>query len=296
MTDLETRLADALRDAGERAPHAGDLVAPARARLRRRRRTTAAVVAAAVAVVAIPVGASLQGGDESRDPDVAAIVPDGWRTESYRDLTLHVPEEWIQGSGSSWCDTASGEDPVPQVNRPGSADDTLCNPVYGYGVVFLDSTTLPRFVTFPKQSYQATVATANTSAHIAAESQEQLEQIRASVDTIEGVDPNGCPPRYFNGQIHGDREASVCRYGNGGWLIQSERLDRAETDALRQALLHAAERKATPPGLGARVVPEYVLVIIDGGKVFVSEESVGFNGRVVVLTEAIRSLTDMLEP
>lgn len=292
MTDLETRLTDALRGAGERAPHAGDLVGPARARLRRRRRTTAATVAAAVAVVAIPV--VIQLADQGNEPEVTTIVPDEWRTESYRDMTLQVPATWGYGAGTDWCTAGAA---APQVSRPSAPDNQRCTPAYGYGVVFREES-LDLFTDemFPENAYYDTLGTADARVWIAAESQEQLEQIRASVDTIEGVDPNGCPPRYFNGQIHGDREASVCRYGDGGWLIQSERLDRAETDALRQALFQAAERKATPPGLGARVVPDFVLMIIDGGKVFVSEESVGFNGRVVVLTAAIRRFTDMLEP
>ena len=69
MSDLETRLSEGLAGTAGRAPRPTDLAAGARAGLRRRRRTTTAVVAAALAVVAVPVGVAVVGGEAGRRPD-----------------------------------------------------------------------------------------------------------------------------------------------------------------------------------------------------------------------------------
>lgn len=305
MTDLETRLADALRDAGRRAPHAGDLVAPARARLRRRR-TTAAVVAAVVAVVAIPVGVQL--AQQSTEPDVATVVPDGWRTESYRDLTLRVPVTWEIGVMNNWCTQGrrSPQEVTPRVTRPGmSADLILCHPMSGYGVKFgpgvagepIDPSSVP------DGAFWAEVETPEATALIVAETQEQLQQIQASVAIVEDVDPNGCATKPWVSDPHSDQEASVCRY-DSGWLAQSQRLDSDETDALRRALFAAPE--ITPPDQEVAelceetVENDFVAVVIDGGEVLVDLEGecgaprAYYNGHVVVATQEIRRWTDML--
>src|SRR5687768_7266272 len=106
MGDLGTRLSEGLAGTAERAPRPTGLAAGARGRLRRRRRTTTAVVAAALAVVAVPVGVAVVGGEagdgpDGRDPTTVADVPDGWRTETWHDLSVDVPPEWGFGGGAS---------------------------------------------------------------------------------------------------------------------------------------------------------------------------------------------------
>lgn len=291
MTDLEQRLVDSLADVGGGAPHPGDLATGARSRLRRRRRTTAAAVAAVLVVVAVPVGASLLSGHA---PDVAE-KPERWRTESYRDMTLSVPSDWGYSSGSDWCDKGvSLAEAEPRVTRPGSADDTLCGPTYGYGIVFAPAGfDFERgFVTFPQGAHEATIETAQASVHISTQSEEQLHQIRTSVERITDADPNGCPiptTRVFGHT----NPASVCRYDTDGNLLeQSERLSDDQTDALRRALAAAPEqaRGRACGGVGS----EYVLVLIDGRKVQVfydarcSAANVAIiNNRRVELTEDV---------
>lgn len=238
MSDLETRLSEALRGAGERAPQPGDLVAPAHVRLRRRRRTTAAVVAAAVAVVAVPLGVALgEGGEQStdrQDPTVVDSVPSDWRVESYRDLTLRVPPDWTYGGGTDWC--LDGEDPQsapPQVSRAGGAVRAIaCRPAYGYGVVFAPEH-LDVFLgdeTFPSDAHYDTFGTEQARVWIAAESEEQLRQIVASAHEIDGVDANGCPPIVDPDSISSSERVSVCRYDSGE-LEQSELLSVEDSAA-----------------------------------------------------------------
>jgi len=232
MTDLETRLTEALRGAGERAPHPGDLVAPARAWLRRRRRTTVAVVAAAVAVVAIPVG--IQLADQRTEPEVTTIVPDDWRTESFRDLTLRVPADWGYDGGPDWC----AGDGAPAIDRgEGFQTRVDCDPRLTYGVQFraLPAEVHERPKGVPVDAVVDVVGTGSTSAWIVAESQEQLVQIVASAREIEDVDAKGCPPVVDpDAQGTGDR-VSVCRYDSGD-LEQSELLSVADSQALARAV------------------------------------------------------------
>lgn len=235
MTDLETRLADALRDAGERAPHTGDLVAPARARLRRRRRMTAVVVAAAVAVVAIPVG--LQLAQQRTESEVTTVVPDGWRTESFRDLTLRVPGDWGYQGGPDWC-LGNGR---PAVTRTeGWLVRAGCEPRFTYGVQFRDvpPEVFPEPTDVPDDAVLELVGTSSTSAWIVAESEDQLAQIKASAHENDGVDANGCPSVFDPELASTDDRVSICLFESGE-LELSELLSDADSAAVRSAVADA---------------------------------------------------------
>ena len=125
MSDLETRLSEGLAGTAERAPHPDRPRPPGPVcRLRRRRRTTTAVVAAALAVVAIPVGLTVVGGEaagggpDGRDP---TTVAEASRRLADRDLARplasSVPPEWAFGGGTSWCTAGSLE----RGRRPGQS-------------------------------------------------------------------------------------------------------------------------------------------------------------------------------
>ncbi len=120
MTDhFEERVRAALA-AGVGDPSVSGLADRARSRLRARRRTTGTVVAAAVAVAAVPVVLALtlpgdapdrspvspQTSDSTPSPSPSPdgdAVADGWRVESWRNVTLQVPDDWGYGGGTDWC-------------------------------------------------------------------------------------------------------------------------------------------------------------------------------------------------
>lgn len=248
MSDLEQRLTDALRGAGEQAPHPGDLVTPARARLRQRRRTTAAAVIAAVVVVAIPVGVQL--ARQGVEPEVTTVVPDAWRTESYRDLTLRVPATWGHQGGPDWC---SG-DGKPAVTRgEGFLVNASCSPRFTYGVRFRDVPAQlharPKGV--PADAVLDVVGTGSASAWIVAESQEQLAQIVASGHQIDGVDANGCPAVFDPELVSVDDRVSICLFESGE-LQQSELLSAADSAGARTAVADAPRDEG-----GFVACPEY---------------------------------------
>jgi Asp-tRNA(Asn)/Glu-tRNA(Gln) amidotransferase C subunit len=236
MPDLETRLSEALREASEDRPRVADLADGARSRLRRRRRTTAAAVAAALVMVAVPVGLTLASRDASPD---AVSVPDSWRTESFRDLTLRVPADWTYQGGRDWC-LGSG---LPAVTRTeGFLTNAACEPRFSYGVQFRDvppeDFAEPKGV--PDDAVLELVGTSGTSAWVVAESEEQLAGIVESVRQIDGVDPNGCPP-VVDPEAKGVGErVSVCRYDSGE-LEQSELLS-VEDSARAEEAVDAAPR------------------------------------------------------
>lgn len=245
MTDLESRLGAALRVAGDAAPHAGGLADGARARLRRRRRTTLAGVAVAVVVaVAAPLG--LRAGLTGGDPEVTTAVPDGWRTESFRDLTLRVPDDWGFQGGPDWC----LGDGSPAVTRTeGWVTNAACTPRFTYGVQFRDVPPglFPEPKRVPDDAVLELVGTASASAWIVAESEQQLTTIVESVEQIDGVDANGCPPVLGpNLEATGER-VSVCRYDSGE-LEQSELLSVEDSAEAARAV------SAAPVDMGGLVV------------------------------------------
>ncbi|MEZ5097334.1 MAG: hypothetical protein R2731_15315 [Nocardioides sp.] len=258
MTDVETMLRDALHAAGERSPAAGDLVGGARARLSRRRRARAAVVAAAVAVAAIPVGFALTGTSDS-PPELIAPTPmpqppQGLRAESWRDLTVQVPDHWGYGALDQWC--AQGRRAAPAVQRPGDGDaqtDVGCTPTTGYGLRFED----PALASYPASKiwqpmdaerypadawvgFRSAAAGEHAAVLVVAADEATVEQILRSVRAVDALDPNGCAVRLSEMMTRGTTPdvtmLSVCHYDPDGWLTQSEQLSVADSQQALEAL------------------------------------------------------------
>ncbi|QBR93564.1 hypothetical protein [Nocardioides euryhalodurans] len=304
MTDrLEQRLADGLAGTAERAPHPGDLGAGARVRLRRRRRTTAATVAAALAVVAIPVGLTVLGGggsagDPDRDePTVTDSVPTGWRTETWRDLSLSVPPEWTWGGGTSWCTEGSLEEAGSQVSRPGGMVPAIaCEPSYGYGAHFLEPSRgeLPpgtegavqqyRGSRYPEDSWIGYVSTGQAAVWVVTDERTLTRQVLDSVEPVGEVDANGCATRLEMSAPSTSGRVSVCRYAGDGWLEQSELLSKAGSQQAAAALGSA------PPAEGHLCAStSAVTVRLVGGGV---DATLDLTCEELVLTYGQRRLTE----
>lgn len=136
MTDLESRVREALDSAAGSAPPATGLAEAARRRRRGHRRRSVALTAVGVAVVlvagvagvrslqetsVVPVPDRVAPGDATSaapspepDPDP---VPPGWRVETWRGVSVEVPDDWAAGSRSDWCAGRAGPE-VPVVERP----------------------------------------------------------------------------------------------------------------------------------------------------------------------------------
>ena len=234
MTDLDERLTRALQHAAEGAPHVGDL----------------ANACTDPAAQATPYdgggggrrprgGCHPAGRDRHRWPTSGHQRPgrDDWRTESFRDLTLQVPADWGHHGGPDWC-AGSGE---PAVTRgEGFLTTVDCEPRLTYGVQFRDvsASAHPRPKGVPADAVLDVVGTGSTSAWIVAESEEQLEQIRASAHEIDGLDANGCPPTVDPDGDSAGARVSVCRYDSGE-LEQSELLSVEDSASAQAAVAEA---------------------------------------------------------
>ena len=273
MSDLETRLSEALSGTAGRAPHPTDLATGARSRLRRRRRTTAAVVAAALAVVAIPVVVSVVGGSGSgdgtdrRDSTVADSLPADWRTETWRDLSVTVPPDWTYGGGTSWCTSGSLEQAGSRVSRPGGVIPMIaCEPSYGYGVHFSEPSSgeLPpgtegvvqqyRGSRYPDGSWIGYASTGAAAVWVVTDDRTTTRQVLDSATPVGEVDGNGCATRLEMAAPSTSEQVSVCRYAEDGWLEQSERLSTADSASARRAVAAAPGSSCTPDPLGGTVV------------------------------------------
>jgi hypothetical protein len=261
MSDFESRVRDALGAGASGAPEAVGLAAAARGRARARRRTTVAVAAVAVlALVAVPAGvlalrdSGHSGPGVAKDPtdSPSSVVPDGWRTETWHDLEVQVPDDWGYGALSTWCISADQPgDPV--VQRPeGAVEMIACIPASGYGISFFDSAVVtklgpegkarePGDASLPEGAWTG-FATVDGGAGVAvvAATEELAQQVLDSAVRVDGVDGNGCAPKTAKAPGVGDEDAvSVCRYDAAGLLVQSERLTgRDASDAV--AALEAA--------------------------------------------------------
>ena len=72
-------------------------------------------------------------------PSVSAVEDTaGWRTESYRNVTLQVPDSWGYGALDQWCVGADGGPGTPVVQLPfGAQTQVGCSfPSIGYGLQF----------------------------------------------------------------------------------------------------------------------------------------------------------------
>lgn len=257
MSDLERRLTEGLAGTAGRAPHPGDLVTGARDRLRRRRRTAATVLVTALAVVAIPVGLTLVASEDERRPErrestVAEPVPDDWRVETWRDLTLRVPPEWGWGSGSDWCSRdESAATATPAVSRPDRPVRTLgCAPTYGYGVHFFERSggELPpgtegvvqqyRGRRYPYGAWLGYASSGTAAIWVVTDSRALSRQVLDSTEVVGETDPNGCASLVPPVAPGGDRQVSVCHY-DSGVLEQSERLSLEDSRSVGEAVRSA---------------------------------------------------------
>ena len=246
MNDLETRLRDTLSDRATAAPDAIDLAAGARRRLRRRRTTWGVAAAAAVVVAAIPVGLGLGQVRDSSDPapdDSAPVaseappVTDGFRAETWRDLTLEVPDDWGHG-GSDWCvGGATLADAGPRVARPDTMTSRiLCSPPNGYGVTISSSATFdPAYASgdvwrydtegvvnaqYPDDTWLSYWYDGSDVVTVATPDRALTQRIVGSVTRFAGLDPNGCPPSLGEAEAltSAERPLVLCRYSAEGLL------------------------------------------------------------------------------
>lgn len=287
MSDIEARLAEGLSGTAERAPHPGDLVTGARDRLRRRRRTTATVVAAALAVAAIPVGLTLAGpqdaADDRRETTVSEPVPDDWRVETWRDLTLRVPPEWTWGSGTDWCSRyPSATTATPAASRPGRVARTIgCAPTYGYGVHFFEPSggELPpgtegavqqyRGRRYPYGAWIGYASTGLAAVWVVTDSRQLTRQVLDSTEVVAEVDANRCPTRLGPRTSPWRERMSVCRYAADGWLEHSELLSPEDSAAAAAAVGAAPRQEDTAPPACRDVAWRGPAVVLTGGDVTV---------------------------
>lgn len=269
MSDFESRVRDALGAGASGAPEAVGLADAARGRARARRRTTVAAAAVAVlALVAVPAGVLAVRDSGDSGPGVAkdttdspsSVVPDGWRTETWHDLEVQVPDDWGYGALSTWCISADQPgDPV--VQRPeGAVEMIACTPASGYGISFFDSAVVtmlgpegkarqPGDASLPEGAW-AGFATVDGGAGVSvvAATRELAQQVLDSAVRVDGVDGNGCAPQAAKAPGVGDEDAvSVCRYDGAGLLVQSERLTGRDASDAVAALEAAPETTYAPP-------------------------------------------------
>jgi hypothetical protein len=274
MSDLEQRLTDALTDGAQEAPSALGLASAARARARRRRRSHVAGGAALVALaIGVPGAVVALGGDDGRGQDVGPAnhgntgvdpngddgdgqdsVPalaDGYRWESWHDVTIQVPDDWEYGSLSDWC--VGGPTPTPRVQRPGTvANDILCEPASTYGLTFQVIDNKDDFLWpivhqdsggWPEKNVVGGRGIGGVLAMVATPTLEPAAKILDSMRAIgpEG-DPNGCRSRYTPDAANPPEGAlSVCRYDETWALEQSEALVGEDAGDAIRALQAAPE-------------------------------------------------------
>jgi hypothetical protein len=257
MSDLETRLAEALGDGAEGAPAAVGLAAAARSRARSRRRARVAGVAALVALcIGVPTAVvAVRGSDDSRPGPAHSAndgapdhgVPAGMRVESWRGVTALVPDSWGYGSLEDWC--ADGGQLEPRVERPGgvSLDIKCATSTYGLSFqelppgqdrdqVFDWPVTLQRSKGWPPDAYVGAHGIGDVLVQVVAPTAEQAQAILGTVHPIEGADLNGCPVDTQTTLVLHVGSMSVCRYDDLARLEQSELLTGSDVDAAEAAL------------------------------------------------------------
>jgi hypothetical protein len=270
MSDLGSRLAEVLRSESESAPEATGLADAARSRARARRRTRlAAVGAVAVLALAVPLGVVVRGGSgEDGGPPSDAVdstdVP-GTRTESWRGVTLEVPESWEHGYQYAWC-ADGGSVETFRISRPGGVSPMIaCTPSASYGLQFQEIDDGEPFdwpvVTqtgdgWPPGTYVGAHGEGGVLVTVAGPDREQLLDVLATISSIgDGVDPNGCAATESASVDPPSTGMSLCRYVDGR-LDESGRLDEADTVSAENALETApiGDLDCAPSGLPAQIV------------------------------------------
>lgn len=295
MSDLETRLTEALHAGSESAPEGAGLAEEARARARTRRRARmAAAGAVAVAALAVPVAVVAMAGDggsgkapvadKTTATDLEPVETGRW--ESWHGVTVLVPEDWEYGDQSAWCADGRSVETF-RVTRPGGVSEMLaCTPMSSYGLSFQEIDDREPF-DWPvvKQTGDAWPPGTYVGAHgenrvlvtVAGPDREELLDVLATIRTVDDVDPNGCPLG-DDPTVTGDADSmSVCRYdGSRGILVQSERLVGDDVDAALAALDAAPETTYAPPCPepvgGPEQVTQYVVMLHDGTRYSVAWE------------------------
>ena len=286
MSDLESRLTEALRAGSEPAPDAVGLADAARSRARARRRTQmASVGAVAVAALAIPLAVVALGGDSDRGKAPVADNTTGsdlepvetGRWESWHGVTVLVPEDWEHGDQSAWCaDGGSAE--TFRVTRPGGVVPSIaCTPGFSYGLSFQEIDDREPFAwpvvrqtgeAWPPHTYVGARGMEGVLVTVAGPDPEEAFAVLETVRPIaDNVDPNGCSVNDDPTVLGGEDSMSVCRYDGSG-LVQSERLVGDDVDAALDALDAAPETTYAPscpsPVGEPEEVTEYVLMLHDG--------------------------------
>jgi hypothetical protein len=268
MSDLEQRLADALAQGAQDAPSAVGLAGAARARARRRRRTRIGAVAAAVAVcIAVPTAVVAARSSDPGKPAPSHVasegttdraVPAGMRVESWRGVTLLVPDGWGHGSLQAWC--ADGGQLRPLVELPGTVAPQIKCPTSTYGASFMTlddhpdgefdwPVTLQTSQGWPPDAWSGAHAVGDVLVSVTAPTQQEALSILATVRAIgpEG-DPNGCPSSSLATVRPPGDGMSVCRYDEAGRLEQSEWLDADDAGTAEQVIRSASpDARKGPP-------------------------------------------------
>jgi DNA-directed RNA polymerase specialized sigma24 family protein len=253
-------------------------------RRRRDRRVRVGVAAALAGVVAVPLGLAMVPGALG-DLDVApledrtapeAVLPGGWRAESWRGVQVGVPQEWGYGSLSGWCAVGDG-DMVPRVERPGRWPDLDCSPPVGPGLHF--RTVADRAPDVSEDLVADEVQVGSVVVLAVTEDERLTEQVLSTVREVERLDAAGCEvqrpvPRAGRTFPPVEQEAgrtalSMCRYAvgiSGPNLVQSERLSVLDSAEALRAVREAPEVTASQACL-AGPGEEAVLVGSDQGDV-----------------------------
>lgn len=255
MSDLESRLTEALRAGADDAPDVAGLAAGARQRLRTRRlRRTGVVGAVAVLAVAVPTAVVASRGSDTSGPPIASspsTSPDpvsaadpGYRWESWHGVSAQVPHTWGYGTLTSWCATAGR--PAPRVQRPEDVgEDIACTPTETYGLTFsvapkpgLDWPVAPQDNdSYPAEAYVGTRDVAGVFIEVGTSSFALSQRILDSVTLTADVRPDGCPaaPSQQPAPLVDD-EVAVCGYDEAGMLSRSELLTGADAARVSAAL------------------------------------------------------------
>jgi DNA-directed RNA polymerase specialized sigma24 family protein len=245
-------------------------------RSRRERRVRGGIAAAVALVVGVPVVlAAVPGGlgdlgefDVAPRPDTSvpdAVLPAGWRPETWRGVEAGVPGDWGYVSLSTWCSVKDSA-VTPLVERPGRYPDLDCRPPMGPGLHF-------RTVADPAPDVAPglvadEVRVGSVVVLVATEDEELTDRVLSTVRLVERLDASGCEVqrlvpragRTFPPADPGATALSVCRYAvgvPGANLVQSERLSVLDTQEALQAIDEAptvVARQACLDGPGEEAV------------------------------------------
>ncbi|QIK65413.1 hypothetical protein G7072_02830 [Nocardioides sp. HDW12B] len=234
-----------------------------RRRERAVRRGALALLLAAVGVpLLVSVWPATTGGlDLDPSPDdslLEEVLPEGFRTESWRGVELGVPDGWGHGPLAGWC--RDGDLPTPRVERPGpdgvGDGDEDCDPSLAPGVQL-------RLAGDPAPDVPDDLAAGERTLDgrvvlVATPDADLTEQVLATVRSVERTDSAGCAvqraiPRAgknFPAVETSSVALSVCRYEvgvTGPNLVQSERLSVIDSLDAREAV-DAAPTVVAPQG------------------------------------------------